>query len=153
MARRRRGPDRGDVAYRTGSNRRGVRSESVDLVICSLALTHLNDMSGAVAEFARIVRPGGHVVLTDNHPVAAATGAHARSVDDDGRLHVVRNHVHWPSAYLASSASAGLEVEECREPEFHLAASDDFSRLVECAVGGLSGILAWKLRRPGPFPA
>ncbi|WP_244210738.1 class I SAM-dependent methyltransferase [Amycolatopsis kentuckyensis] len=42
-----------------------------DLVVCGLALTHVP----ALAEFARVLRPGGHLVLADMHPDRAAQGA------------------------------------------------------------------------------
>jgi ubiquinone/menaquinone biosynthesis C-methylase UbiE len=36
-----------------------VASESRDLVVCGLALTHLPELDGVMAEFARVLRPGG----------------------------------------------------------------------------------------------
>ncbi len=54
-----------------------VASDSVDLATCALALTHVPDLGPAIAEIARVVRPGGRVVLSDVHPIAVATGAQA----------------------------------------------------------------------------
>ena len=51
-----------------------VASDSVDLATCALALTHVPDLGPAIAEIARVVRPGGRVVLSDVHPIAVATG-------------------------------------------------------------------------------
>ena len=36
----------------------GVPPESVDLVVCSIALVHLADIEGPFREFARVLRPG-----------------------------------------------------------------------------------------------
>lgn len=126
-----------------------LADRSVDLVLCALALTHLTSLHPAVGEFARVVRPGGHLVLTDIHPVATATGAQYSARGHDGTIHVVRGHAHWPGAYLDAFRSAGLDVQECMEPEFHVDPDGgEFAELVEMAVGGLPGILAWRVRRP-----
>lgn len=42
--------------------------ESFDLVICALALAHVKDLAGAVSEFVRVVRRGGHLIISDLHP-------------------------------------------------------------------------------------
>jgi SAM-dependent methyltransferase len=39
----------------------------VDLVVCALALTHVPALGPVLSEFARVLRPGGHVVLSDIH--------------------------------------------------------------------------------------
>lgn len=41
---------------------------SFDLVICALTLAHLQDWEHPFAEFARILRPVGHVVVHGHHP-------------------------------------------------------------------------------------
>ncbi|MFI5584740.1 methyltransferase domain-containing protein [Amycolatopsis sp. NPDC051758] len=38
-----------------------VDDAAVDLVVCGLALTHAADLGPVLAEFARVLRPGGHV--------------------------------------------------------------------------------------------
>lgn len=121
-----------------------------DLVICALALTHLPDLDVPIREFARVVRPGGHLVLTDLHPVACATGANISFEASDGTRRIVQDHIRWHQEYLASFRAAGLVVQDCVEPEFHVsgAAAGGVAELAELAVGGLPGILAWLLRRP-----
>src|SRR5262249_20529929 len=46
-----------------------LEAESVDVVVCALALVHLPQVDGAIREFARVVRPGGRVIISDVHPV------------------------------------------------------------------------------------
>ena len=41
---------------------------SFDLAVVSLALCHLADPGDAVIELARVLRPGGTLVITDPHP-------------------------------------------------------------------------------------
>lgn len=45
----------------------GVRSGSLDAVLCSQVLEHLPHPCAAVAEMARILRPGGKAILTVPH--------------------------------------------------------------------------------------
>ena len=54
-------------------------------------------------------------MTTDVHPVAAATGAHAFFTAADGSRGVARNHVHWPSAYMAAFREADLSVDRLEE--------------------------------------
>jgi SAM-dependent methyltransferase len=42
-----------------------VEAASVDVVLANMALHHSRSPGGAVAEMARVLRPGGRVVLTD----------------------------------------------------------------------------------------
>src|SRR2546429_6819566 len=52
-----------------------VQDASVDLVTRALALTHVPDLRPVLAEFARVLRPGGTVIISDIHPQAVATGS------------------------------------------------------------------------------
>ncbi len=46
-----------------------VEDDSVDLVVCLHVFSHLPDLSTTVGEFARILRDGGHLVLSTHNPV------------------------------------------------------------------------------------
>jgi len=39
-----------------------------DLVLCALVIHHVHDRGAALREFFRVLRPGGHVVLSTHHP-------------------------------------------------------------------------------------
>lgn len=89
---------------------------SVDVVTCGLALTHIPALEPAFTEFARVLRPGGHLVTSDIHWQSLYLGGIASAVDDDGveaRLPASRFR---PSDYIASALPAGFEVRECHEP-------------------------------------
>jgi SAM-dependent methyltransferase len=95
-----------------------VDDEAVDVVVCSLALTHVEDVRPVLAEFARVLRPGGWVVLSDVHPTVVTFGGAA--VFPTGRegleLHFVRNRQHRVSDYVGAARAEGLVVRDCREP-------------------------------------
>jgi SAM-dependent methyltransferase len=40
-----------------------------DVAVCSLALTHCPDLVAPLRELARVVQPGGQVILSDIHPL------------------------------------------------------------------------------------
>lgn len=89
-----------------------------DLVVCGLALTHVSSLEPAIAEFSRVLRHGGQLVISDVHPVAVATGAHAFFRNPDGSRCVIRNEQHWHGEYMDAFANAGLRVTRCLEPRF-----------------------------------
>jgi ubiquinone/menaquinone biosynthesis C-methylase UbiE len=91
---------------------------SFDLAVCALALDHVADFAGAIAELARVVRPGGHVISSDLHPVVTALGGAAFFRDADGASGIVRVHAHSHAEYLDAFAAAGLTVRQCLEPRF-----------------------------------
>lgn len=124
-----------------------------DLAICGLALTHVRDLAPAVAEFSRILRPGGRLILSDVHPIAVATGGQAFFAQPDGSRAVTRNEIHWPSAYASAFASSGLLIRGLYEPVFEAAfvTSPDpaLREAAEAALPGLPFALVWDLERLG----
>jgi SAM-dependent methyltransferase len=44
--------------------------EQFDLVVCPLVIAHVDDRAACMREFFRVLRPGGHVVLSTQHPTA-----------------------------------------------------------------------------------
>lgn len=130
-----------------------VADAGADLAICTLALTHTNDLERPIAELARIVRPGGRVILSDAHPVAVMTGGQAFFRSADGARAFVQNHVHWPSHYLKEFRKTSLSVLDCREPEMDqvtvekLAPMSTTRHWLRQALLGLPFALIWELER------
>jgi SAM-dependent methyltransferase len=91
-------------------------SASVDLAVCALALAHLPDLRPAFAELARVLRPGGHLVVTDIHQEAVLLGSvpHVRTADGEPRL--IPSYRHRASDYLGAALPAGLQVRRYEEP-------------------------------------
>ncbi|MBO3737936.1 class I SAM-dependent methyltransferase [Actinoplanes flavus] len=87
-----------------------------DIVVCSLALTHVRDLGPVFAEFARVLRPGGHLVVSDVARELAAIGSVPRVRVDGGRPALLVDHRHRASDYLGAALPAGLRVVSCAEP-------------------------------------
>jgi len=103
-----------------------------DLRLGNLTALPLEDASVdlVVGELARVVRPGGRLVVSDFHPLQILIGGSAFFVDADGRPGHVRSYAHLHEDYLAAFAAAGLAVRRCLEPRL-----DD--EAVAMASGGL----------------
>lgn len=93
-----------------------VPDDSVDLVTCALALTHNADLDPVLAEFARVLRPGGHVVISDLHPDMVLRGYNPSLRGPDGTPQRIVSHVHSLGDYLRAALSVGLQVRRCEEP-------------------------------------
>ena len=125
-----------------------------DAAVCALALGHLPALNGAVGELARVVRPGGRVVLSTLHPVASVIGGEAFFQAADGTSAFVREHEHLHGDFLRAFATAGLTVADCHEPRFgpeEVAmqgfASEMVPEAAEAAYLDLPAALVWDLVR------
>jgi len=86
-----------------------IRSNAADLVLCTLTLGHIRDPLSAMREFARILEPGGTLILTDFHPAAAALGWR-RTFRNGGRVYEIENH-----SYSLEELRAGIPELLLRE--------------------------------------
>jgi ubiquinone/menaquinone biosynthesis C-methylase UbiE len=89
---------------------------SVDGAVCALALTHCERLGPPIAELARVVRPGGRLVVSDFHPIQLELGGTAFFVAADGTAGQVRSYRHRHADYLDAFAAAGLLLVRCLEP-------------------------------------
>jgi ubiquinone/menaquinone biosynthesis C-methylase UbiE len=145
-----------DADFRLGDLRRlPVDAASVDLVVCALALTHVPDLAPAVDELARVLRPGGRLVLSDFHPTMLLLGGTGFFVGEDGAPGNVRSYFHPHARYLAAFRGAGLDVVDCVEPALEAddmgALSGGLNTFAEEAFGaawiGIPHALVWELVR------
>jgi SAM-dependent methyltransferase len=150
-----------DVTFETGRlEALPIEDASVDVVTCALALCHVPDLAPVFAELARVLRPGGVVIVSDPHPTSAHFGGVASFRDRDlppesgFRLPFVENRAHPVHTYVNSAVAAGLRIDECVEVEFPddaLAANPAAAVLpdaVRQAFGGLPFLLVWRCSKP-----
>lgn len=85
-----------------------------DLLTCALVLCHVADLKAAIRECARLVRPSGHLLLTDFHPAAVAWGWRT-AFTEPGVRYSLPNPGHSREDYLWSLRDAGcvlLDVQD-----------------------------------------
>ncbi|WP_244287079.1 class I SAM-dependent methyltransferase [Amycolatopsis rubida] len=93
-----------------------VDDGSQDVVLCGLALSHMPDLGPVIAEFARVLAPGGHLVLSDVHPEQVQRGSIPSVRTADGDPARERSSHHRVGDYLRAFFAASLAPVSCEEP-------------------------------------
>jgi ubiquinone/menaquinone biosynthesis C-methylase UbiE len=78
-----------------------------DVAVCALALEHVEDLRPSLHEMARLLKPGGTLVLSDFHPTLIMIGSRSG----------IRNYVHTLADYVTPLLEAGLTITALREPK------------------------------------
>jgi SAM-dependent methyltransferase len=88
----------------------------VDLVVSGLALCHVPTLTPVLAEFARVLRPGGHLAISDAHHEIVIRGSvpHALGPNDEPGL--VASYRHTAGDFIRAALPAGLQIRRCEEP-------------------------------------
>lgn len=70
-----------------------VPDETIHCLVSTLTIAHIPDIEEAICAWARIMKPGGDLIITDFHPMMLALGG-KRSFKHDGQRFSVVNRVH-----------------------------------------------------------
>ena len=121
--------------------------------VCALALSHLPELGSAVMELARVLRPGGRLIVSNPHPFATAIlGWRAVFIDPDGRRSMIPEHPHLHGDYVAAFDAAGLVVRHCIEPRLSAEQAKDRAKkhrvdAFEDALTGVPAVIVWEVER------
>jgi SAM-dependent methyltransferase len=89
---------------------------AMDVVVCALALVHVPSLAPVMAEFARVLRPGGHLVISDVHHELVLLGSVVKAPGPEDEPGLTPTYRHTTGDYLRAALPAGLTVRRCEEP-------------------------------------
>lgn len=93
-----------------------VPDGDVDHVVCSLALAHVGDLRPFFAEAARVMRPGGHLIVLDTRGhFTGSTRYPLVKESPDGRVGHIAGFSHGLGDYLRAALPHGYVVRACEE--------------------------------------
>lgn len=95
-----------------------LRGFSVDIVLCAMAIGHIQSLESVANEIARVLRPGGSALISDLHPLQALRGAQRTFQASDGRTYAVEHHIHTLAQSEVVFKVAGLTITGMAEPVY-----------------------------------
>jgi SAM-dependent methyltransferase len=93
-----------------------LADDSVDVVVCAIALVHLPHLEPPFREFARVLRPGGHLVVSDQRGLVGDIVLPIVRVGLEGDARYLPVYGHAASDYLAAALPLGFRLLRCEEP-------------------------------------
>lgn len=93
-----------------------LASESLDVVLCGLALGHLPRLEPSMGEIARVLKRGGCALVSDFHPFIFLNGQKRTFTAPDGTQYAVEHYAHLYADYHHAARDAGLTIEQVVEP-------------------------------------
>ena len=91
-----------------------LRNESVDVIISTLTVAHIENIEEAVYEWKRILKNNGEIIITDYHPEALARGGN-RTFRYNGATVAIINFIHSVEKIFDAFRKAGFEILELEE--------------------------------------
>jgi len=94
-----------------------VPDASADLMVSTLALAHIERLDPVFEEAARVLKPGGHFVISDTRGHFVGSPLYpCVEVSEDGDFGYISTWRHATSDYLAAALTHGFAVRHCSEP-------------------------------------
>ncbi len=107
-----------DGDFRVGElDRLPLPDDSVDVIVCALALEHVPRLEPVLAEFARVLRPGGDLIISDVHHELITRGSVMSARGPAGEAWIATTSRHKLGDYLRPALSLGFQVKRCEEPD------------------------------------
>ncbi|MEO0596942.1 MAG: class I SAM-dependent methyltransferase [Chloroflexota bacterium] len=92
---------------------------SVDAILCGLALGHQPSIDKTMSEISRVLRSNGSVLISDLHPYQTLTGAQRTFSVSDGTTYAVEHYLHTLSDYINTAQVHQLQITALDEPAVH----------------------------------
>lgn len=92
-----------------------VEDASVDVIVTTLVLEHIEDLAHVYKEAARVLRPGGEFLIFELHPYRQLRGGQAQFAAEDGTTIFVSAFVHSISEFVSAGIGTGFTLKELRE--------------------------------------
>jgi len=93
------------------------RTSMADLVLCSVSLGYFHDLDRAVLEFARALKPGGYIAISDLHPDASSAGW-SRSFKLGEQRYELQHYRRSIHEITSAACGAGLQPKLHRDVYF-----------------------------------
>lgn len=127
---------------------------SFDLVVSGLTIHYVRNLEKAINEFSRVLRPGGHMIISSVHPWMVALGAHAEFHDKKTGWGYIKDNVIWHSSYIKAFNRSSLQIAQCYEPKIGLREIKTLqkwsalsSKTMSLALKGLPVAIIWVLEK------
>ncbi|MGB6454151.1 MAG: class I SAM-dependent methyltransferase [Streptosporangiaceae bacterium] len=91
--------------------------DSADIIVSALALVHVPRLEPVLAEFARVLRTGGDLVISDMDHEQVNRGSAVTARGPAGEAWIAATYRHPLGDYLRAALSLGLQVRGCEEPQ------------------------------------
>jgi malonyl-CoA O-methyltransferase len=101
-------------------------SDAFDVVISGLALGHATNVSGWMAEVARVLKRGGTLLYSDFHPDAALAGLTRSFKDGDQQTCTVPHQSFDVASQRQAAEQAGLTIECLHEVRVGIELTEPF---------------------------
>jgi cytosine/adenosine deaminase-related metal-dependent hydrolase/ubiquinone/menaquinone biosynthesis C-methylase UbiE len=108
------------LLYQNLSSDPPIDNSSKDLILSSFVLSYLDDLQIFALECARIVRPGGCLLISDMHPSTAAERDWKRSFHIDGVKIEIPARSRVLQEIISVFSNQGFDVQTLIEPTFDL---------------------------------
>jgi ubiquinone/menaquinone biosynthesis C-methylase UbiE len=86
----------------------GIMDNTVDVIISTLTIAHIENIDETFSAWARVLKSGGEVLLTDFHPAVLGQGGKRDFTANNERV-VIRNFVHPVGVVKATAAENELQ--------------------------------------------
>lgn len=86
-----------------------VESASVDIIVSTLTVAHIDDIEQALQAWSRILKPKGEIIITDFHPKLLAFGG-KRTFNHHSKMMAVKNYVHQLAEVKDIMQRDGLKI-------------------------------------------